>query len=81
MSIFDELPTALGVTPRDGFRACQYVGVGDVPAEDVRRKAEEIGGHFHREQRPRRGLRAGRLFASRQEVSWLEIPESAFDGA
>jgi hypothetical protein len=50
-----------------------------VPAEDVRRKAEDIGGHFHREQRRRSGLRAGRLFAPMQEVSWLCIPESAFD--
>jgi hypothetical protein len=81
MSIFDSLPTALGVTPRDGFRACQYVGVGDVPADEVRRKAEELDGVFRWEQRERRGIRAGRLLPSRQRVAWLEIPESAFDDA
>jgi hypothetical protein len=82
VSIFDELPTGMvsGKAP-DGYRARVYTGVGDVPAEEVLRKVEEVGGWLHREPVPRSGLRAGRLFARTQEVSWLVIPESAFDDA
>jgi hypothetical protein len=51
--------------------------VGDVPADEVRRMVEELGGCLRREQLHSSGLRAGRPPRS-QAVEWLEVPESAF---